>query len=1125
MVKDILSNYQEWKVGNTTLPTNYELSLSRMKGQVKRLKKQPEILAEYDSIIKQQLEAGVIERVPELDTAEKVHYLPHQAVIRQDAKTTKVRVVYDASAKDSKSKMSLNDCLHVGPSLNPLLIDLLLRFRVSRVALVADIEKAFLNISVDKVDRDCLRFLWPDDPNDNKSYVSIYRFCRVVFGLNASPFLLNGTIRHHLSKFEKEDLVFVRKMLESFYVDDLVSGEDSSNDAYALYIKAKDRMAQGGFNLRKWMTNDAQLRDKISDVKRDCGGESNEETFAKTSLAVHGNSIGQKVLGLAWNFETDLLSFDLTLVSKKTNNAPSTKRTMLSLLACLYDPLGYYSPVTVSMKILFQQLCSAKLDWDNELSGEAKAKWENWIDDLKRAKEIIIPRCVYDKCEQHVVECFLHGFGDASKAAYCAVVYLVYRLRDGSRNVRMLASKSRVTPLKSLTIPRLELMSARILTQLMDSVGKALESRLNLKGRRFWLDSKTALCWIQNKGEWKQFVQHRVNEILRLTSKNEWGHCPGGENPADVGSRGTTATKLKEDKIWWEGPVWLSQDENSWPTLGQENHRTPESTEEEKRTVTALTVMGEPHIGNIVNISYSSSFEKLVRITAWVMRFVNNLKALKAKETKQIGGLTVEESFNAEKQLIISAQIELKKQPNFQQLVKSLGLESNNEILRCQGRLLNSDLDFEGKKPIIHPKDHHLTRLIVNNSHVNVHHGGVRATLAEVRTKFWVPKGRQYVKKLLNKCTTCKKFTGKPYKTPEAAALPQFRVRQAPPFDKVGVDFAGPLYVKKGKAMSKAYIALFSCCVTRAIHLELVEDLSAPTFKRCLRRFIAARGKPSLIVSDNAKTFRGVSKILKQLFDHPQVKSDLEIQRIEWKFNLERAPWWGGFFERMVRSVKECLRKVLGNARLTFDELRTVLAEVEATINCRPLTYQYDEPGVDVLTPSHLIYGRRIKGMPDDIVESDDYTGNNACEKRFRYLTMRLRHFWNRWRREYLANLREFHRPRGETYGVADVQVGDVVTVFEDDVKRNKWKLGVVEGLIEGKDDVVRGAKIRVITNGKPVHLSRPVQKLYPLEIRNEGESKVSIPVHEGKYQTVRRLPRRSAALDAAWKSKAMLDS
>ena len=276
-------------------------------------------------------------------------------------------------------------------------------------------------------------------------------------------------------------------------------------------------------------------------------GESSEETFAKTSLAVHGNPIGQKVLGLAWNCETDLLSFDLTVVSKRTVNAPPTKRTMLSLLACLYDLLGYYSPVTVRMKILFQHLCRDKLDWDDELNGEAKTKWETWIDDLKKAKEIIIPRCVYDKSEQQIAECFLHGFGDASKAAYCAVVYLVYRLQDGSRNVKMLASKSRVAPLKALTIPRLELMSARILAQLMHSVGKALESQLY---RRLWLDSKTALCWIENRGEWKQFVKHRVNEIFRLTSKTEWWHCPGVENPADLGSWGTTATKLKENSIW-----------------------------------------------------------------------------------------------------------------------------------------------------------------------------------------------------------------------------------------------------------------------------------------------------------------------------------------------------------------------------------------------------------------------------------------------------------------------------------------------------------------------------------------------------------------------------------------------
>lgn len=185
-----------WKQGHDTLPSNYANSLSRMKGQIKRLGKEPEILEEYDSIIKEQLRSGVIEKVAELEGAGKVHYLPHQAVIRKDAETTKLRIVYDASSKEGKKGTSLNDCLHTGPSLNPLLFDILVRFRENRVALVGDIEKAFLNVSVDVNDRDCLSFLWVDDARDSKLSIDVYRFCRVVFGLNASHFLLNGTIRH-----------------------------------------------------------------------------------------------------------------------------------------------------------------------------------------------------------------------------------------------------------------------------------------------------------------------------------------------------------------------------------------------------------------------------------------------------------------------------------------------------------------------------------------------------------------------------------------------------------------------------------------------------------------------------------------------------------------------------------------------------------------------------------------------------------------------------------------------------------------------------------------------------------------------------------------------------------------
>lgn len=204
----------------------------------------------------------------ELEKATKVHYLPHQAVVRKEAATTKVRIVYDASSKGEKTDTSLNDCLHVGPFLNPLLNDILLRFRENRIALVGDIEKAFLNIGIDKEDRDSVRFLWLKDPPD-LSRVVVYRFCRVVFGLKASPFLLNATLRHHITKFMDDDPDFVSKLLESFYVDDFVGVGASSEEVTDLYSKTSRRMLDGGFKLRKWMRNDARVRGKIESDSSD----------------------------------------------------------------------------------------------------------------------------------------------------------------------------------------------------------------------------------------------------------------------------------------------------------------------------------------------------------------------------------------------------------------------------------------------------------------------------------------------------------------------------------------------------------------------------------------------------------------------------------------------------------------------------------------------------------------------------------------------------------------------------------------------------------------------------------------------------------------------------------------
>ena len=1114
-----------WKEGHGVLPSNYGNSLKRLKGQMQKLKRDPEILTEYDSIIKEQTKSGIVERVTELENVGKVHYLPHHAVVRQNAKTTKVRVVYDASSRDGRKGVSLNDCLHVGPALSPLLYDILIRFREKRIALCGDIEKAFLNIEVERQDRDCLRFLWVEDVREEVVNPVVYRFCRVVFGVNCSPFLLNATLQYHLDSFSELDPEFVRVLKKSFYVDDLVSGDATVEGTIELHGKAKARLAEGGFRLRKWLTNSAEVMNAIQASEQKEAGtvcdENSSETYAKEMLGTKGEARNEKVVGLEWNCEEDTFHFELSGHGEKATGLVATKRNLLKVLAGLYDPLGIISPILVGMKVLFQELCMNKVGWGDELTDEWKGRWMRWVEDLKLVRVITVPRCLYPMAHGEVT-CSLHGFADASKKAYCAMIYFVCKV-FGSVHVELLTSKTRVALLKAQTIPRLELMSGRVLAQLMDTVRNALKDEVEISATRLWLDSKIALCWINNQGEWKQFVRQRVNEILKLTRKEDWAHCPGSENPADVGSRGELASTLKGNELWWKGPQWLSGPVEGWPTT--EITETPETSDERKHVaVTVASVSTRKGLSCIIDIKRFSKVGKLHRVTAWVRRFLHNLKSRRNGQPRRVSGLNREEIIQAEQEWIREAQEDLKKTENYKELVTTFGLVEQQGVLRCTGRLKNSDLEVEAQQPIILPKEHKLTKLMIEWCHSRVHHGGVRSTLGELRSRFWVPKGRQVVKKVISECVTCKREQGKPYQAPPAAALPEFRVKQAPPFSKVGVDFAGPLYVKSetGK-MAKAYIALFTCCVTRAIHLELVTDLAAATFVRCLRRFAARRGTPTLIVSDNAKTFKASEKVLRKLYDHPEVRAYLENERIEWRYNLERAPWWGGFFERLVGSVKRGLRKVLKNAKLTSDELVTTLIELEGTLNSRPLTYEYDELGAEMLTPAHLIYGRRLSTLPDEL-RNDDEENELGMLKRFRHLARLRIHFWNRWRREYLADLREHHRSTGKKGAVKEVEIGDVVLVHGEHMKRGSWQMGKVVELIVGRDKEVRGAKVKLLTRGKPVQVSRPVQKLYPLEHSIHTVEEEAREEHDSIPVVARQIPRRAAALDSGWRTRYMLD-
>ena len=317
-----------------------------------------------------------------------------------------------------------------------------------------------------------------------------------------------------------------------------------------------------------------------------------------------------------------------------------------------------------------------------------------------------------------------------------------------------------------------------------------------------------------------------------------------------------------------------------------------EDVKEEQKKCNVLSVMAEkqPRLNEIIDLGRFSALSKLLRVTAWVRRFIDNLRRKKEKQDVVLEPLSATEIEKSETSWVKDSQIDLQQSAEFDKTRTNLDIRQVSDILICHGRLENSDLDLGAKFPMVLPRDHKFTELIIWDCHRKVHHCKVRATLAEVRARFWITKGRQYIKKVLKGCFICKKLEGKAFDAPIMAPLPAFRVSEAPPFSTVGIDFAGPLYCKTKKGMTKCYIALFSCGITRAVHLELVYDLSTPTFICCLRRFCARRGTPSIIVSDNARTFKAAHKLLKKLKTDQTFEGFIGNKRIEWKFNLERSP-------------------------------------------------------------------------------------------------------------------------------------------------------------------------------------------------------------------------------------------
>ena len=414
-------------------------------------------------------------------------------------------------------------------------------------------------------------------------------------------------------------------------------------------------------------------------------------------------------------------------------------------------------------------------------------------------------------------------------------------------------------------------------------------------------------------------------------------------------------------------------------------------------------------------------------------------------------------------------------------------------LIRCGGRLENAELSRDETNPKLLPEKSRYTRFVVMHYHEKALHAGVSQTLALVRSEYWIPSGRTVVSSVLHRCVKCQKYKGAPYKLPPMAQLPIERVHESHAFAYVGIDFFGPLQAKAGKKTLKVYGVIFSCMATRAIHLELLDDMTTGQFLLGLRRFVARRGKPLQIVSDNAPQFRMSKRILQAMWprfaEEPDVRSYLSGEGIEWKFIVPQAPWMGGFYERLIGIVKSHLRKVLGRLILSRQQLEVLLFEIENVVNSRPLTYVQSEfSGECALTPSSFLsVNRKTSSLPrPEILRFEP--GQGSAGALFQGWLKGVKHldaFWKRWHIEYLRALRERHQWEvGQKGPLARVKpkVGDVVQIREE-LPRGTWKLGRIQEMHVSGDRKSRAVSVRM-PSGRV--LTRSLADLAPLELEDE---------------------------------------
>ena len=1072
-----------WKNDGFSYPESKRDAMRRLWIMEKKMDRDAKLAAMCCEKIEDYLKKGYARKLSRAEAAvvkPRTRYIPIFPVFNPN-KPGKVRLVFDCKSKSNG--VSFNDGLLKGPDFLKPIPAILWRFRRGKIGFCGDIREMYHQVMIREEDQDSQRFLWRGMSRDRPA--ETYVMSAMIFGAACSPASALYAKDLNAEEFKSEFPEAVQAIQENTYMDDTLDSCDTVEDATKRISDIIEVNKRGGFSIVNWICSSREVSSMIPAELR---AKDWKDLEALTQLPV------ERVLGMWWNAEKDEFTFKTKFHKVKDAVLKGlqmpTKREVLSLMMSLFDPVGFLAHFVIKGRIIFQDIWKVGIGWDEKIPHEFEKSWRKWLAELQLVPTVAIPRCYTPKLNE-ATDVQLHVFNDASKEAFACVAYLRVQHSSGV-DVAFVAGKVRVKPLKELTIPRMELQAAVLGCRLAKTIQEEIQVKIN--STVFWSDSQTVICWVKSEKKLPKWEAARVAELLSVSSPEDWRWVPTDVNPADAATRKDKPTDFSASGIWFHGPEFLREEAQCWPILGQ-----PCSLPLEHGSDVALLLTEEElEIWALPDVRRFGSWIKLIRTTAWILRYVHNFvcKYLKKRDFEKYckpktGELTVAELKKAERLWVKKSQSEQMMNerkilsdtkenkhvtlPKSSKLFKMNVFLDDENIIRLKGRTaLSNDVQDDAKFPFILSAGCGYVELLLQHFHEMMGHQGVETVIHLAQQSYWIMGIRNAVKKIVRSCQRCSNVRAQPCE-PEMGLLPEARVSKGiRPFLNVGMDLFGPLYVKVGRKVEKRYGTIFACMSTRAIHIEMVDSLTTDSALNAIRRFTARRGYPVAIYCDNGSNLRGCERELRELasrLDDDEIQRKLTTFDIEFHFSPAATPHWGGSWERLIRTVKTALSAVLKERFPKSETLHTFLTEVEYMINARPLTHVSIDPNdLEPLTPLHFLLAgdRRVPSWTDPKPD---------LRKQYQIAQMITDSFWRRWTKEYLPTLNL--RPKWNTTA-KQVVVGDVVLMVDPNGPRNSWPLGIIERVFPGRDGVVRAADVR---NNEGIY-RRGVRQLVVLDVK-----------------------------------------